>query len=309
MNRAAGIAVGVVGLLVALMALDVASGWTTDTLGRPKILGIAYVRIRVTDVEKAKAFYGGVLGLQSRDLKNGDGVQATFVVNANQSVELSKTAAGAGGSYLEEIGLLTDNVARMRTYLTAKGIPADKIWTRPDSVAWFATQDPEGNRIVFVEQKNATAGAGTPGAISHKLLHAGFVVKDWKTENRFYEDALGFRLYWKGGFKDDGLDWYEIQVPQGDNWIEYMLDIPANADHKELGVQNHFSLGVANAGNAAETLRSRGQKEFDGPEIGRDGKNSLDVYDPDLTRVELMEFTPAAKPCCSEYTGAHPRVE
>jgi len=302
-----GIVVGVVGLLVAVMTLGVASGWTADTPGRPKILGIAYVRIRVTDVEKAKAFYGGVLGLERADSKNGDGVQATFIVNGNQRVELSKTAAGAGGSYLEEIGLATDNVGQMRTYLTAKGIPADKIWTRPDGVAWFATQDPEGNRLVFVEQKNAAAEVTSAGAISHKLLHAGFVVKDWKAENRFYQDALGFRLYWKGGFKDDGLDWYEIQVPDGDNWIEYMLNIPANADHKELGVQNHFSLGVAKAEGAGETLRSRGQKEFDGPEIGRDGKNSLDVYDPDWTRVELMEFTPAGKPCCSEYTGAHPK--
>ncbi len=25
------------------------------------------------------------------------------------------------------------------------------------------------------------------------------------------------------------------------------------------------------------------------------------------TRIELMEFTPAQKPCCSEYTGPHPK--
>jgi catechol 2,3-dioxygenase-like lactoylglutathione lyase family enzyme len=302
-----GIVMGVVGLLVAVMAVGATAGGTADTPGRPKILGIAYVRIRVTDVEKANAFYGGVLGLQSSDSKNGDGVQVTFVVNANQSVELSKTAAGVGGSYLEEIGLATDNVGKMRTYLTAKGISAEKISMRPDGGASFATRDPEGNRIVFVERTNYRAETMATAAISHKLLHAGFVVKDWKAESRFYEEALGFRLYWKGGFKDDGLDWYEIQVPDGDNWIEYMLNIPANADHKELGVQNHFSLAVAKAEGAAETLRARGQKEFDGPEIGRDGKDSLDVYDPDWTRVELMEFVPAGKPCCSEYTGRRPK--
>ena len=302
----AGVVKGVVGLVLAVVAAGAAVGRAADTPGRPKILGLAYVRIRVTDVEKARAFYGEVLGLERTDSRNGDGVQATFIINGNQRVELSKTAPGARGSYLEEIGLATDNVGKMRTYLTAKGIPADKIWARPDGVSWFATQDPEGNRIVFVELKKRAEEPAPAGAISHKLLHAGFVVKDWKAESRFYEDVLGFRLYWKGGFKDDGLDWYEIQVPDGDNWIEYMLNIPANADHKELGVQNHFSLGVAKAESAAETLRARGQKDFDGPEIGRDGKNSLDAYDPDWTRVELMEFTPTGKTCCSEYTGLHP---
>lgn len=111
----------------------------------------------------------------------------------------------------------------------------------------------------------------------------------------------------RAGFRDDGLDWHEIQVPDGDNWIEYMLNIPANADHKELGVQNHFSLGVTSAAEAAKYLRAYGLKGFDGPEIGRDGKNSLDAYDPDATRVEVMEFVPTGKVCCGEYRGAHPK--
>jgi hypothetical protein len=40
--------------------------------------------------------------------------------------------------------------------------------------------------------------------------------------------------------------------------------------------------------------------------MGRDGKWQLNLYDPDLTRIELMEFTPKEKPCCSEFQGQHP---
>jgi len=295
------------GLIVVAIGLIAAAGWAGETAGRAKIFGIAYVKLKVADLEKGKAFYGGVLGLQSGAVRNGNTTQASYMVNGAQRVELVKTAPGTSGSYLAEIGLATDDVMKMRTYLTAKRVPANEIFQWPDGTRYFDTQDPEGNKIAFVEQKWATGSEGGAWAISKKLLHAGFVVKDWKAESRFYEDVLGFRLYWKGGFKDDGLDWYEIQVPDGDNWIEYMLNIPANADHKELGVQNHFSLGVVSADAAAKTLRARGLKEFDGPEIGRDGKNSLDAYDPDWTRVEVMEFTPAGKPCCSEYTGNHPK--
>ena len=273
--------------------------------GRAKITGIAYVAVKVTDLEKAKAFYGGVLGLESGAVKDGNSLQASFVVNRDQRVELTKGAAGAGGSYLVEIGLATDDLMKMRTYLTAKGVAAGEIKTWPDGTKYFETQDPEGNKLVFVEQtKNGVSSSAK--AVGEKMLHAGFVVKDLKAERHFYEDVLGFRLYWRGGFKDEGTDWYEIQVPDGDNWIEFMLNIPATADHKELGVQNHFSLGVASAKATAEELRARGAKDFDGPEVGRDGKDSIDIYDPDGTRVELMEFTPLEKPCCSEYTATHP---
>ena len=35
------------------------------------------------------------------------------------------------------------------------------------------------------------------------------------------------------------------------------------------------------------------------PKIGRDGKWQLNLYDPNLTRVELMEPKPVETPCCS----------
>ncbi len=293
-------------LLGVFLVGMVGSGRAAET-GRAKITGIAYVAVKVTDLEKAKAFYGGVLGLQSGAVKNENLVQASFVVNRDQRVELTKGAAGAGGSYVVEIGLATDDLMKMRTYLTARGVATGEIKAWPDGTKYFETRDPEGNKIVFVDQtKNGLSGSAK--AVGKKMLHAGFVVKDLKAERHFYEEVLGFRLYWRGGFKDDGTDWYEIQVPDGDNWIEFMLNIPATADHKELGVQNHFSLGVPSAKATAEELRARGAKEFDGPEVGRDGKDSIDIYDPDGTRVELMEFTPVEKPCCTEYMGEHPKT-
>jgi hypothetical protein len=40
--------------------------------------------------------------------------------------------------------------------------------------------------------------------------------------------------------------------------------------------------------------------------MGRDGKIQLNLYDPDLTRVEFMEFQPSGKPCCSPILGKAP---
>jgi len=294
---------GLVGLLVVLALPCLASA----QVGRPKIYGISYVKVKVTDLDKAKVFYGGLLGLRLGLDGCKNEPAPCFAVNPQQRVELIRTASSDQGWYLTEIGFATSDVAQMRKYLTARGVIASKMSRRTNGQEYFEVQDPEKMMIVFEGVSGNDAEAQKDGQISNKLFHAGFVVKDLKSEKAFYEDVLGFRLYWKGGFKDDGLDWYEIQVPDGNNWVEFMLNIPANADHKELGVQNHFSLGVESAGAAATRLRAAGAKEFDGPEVGRDGKNALDIYDPDWTRVEIMEFVPTGKPCCAEYTGPHPK--
>jgi hypothetical protein len=45
----------------------------------------------------------------------------------------------------------------------------------------------------------------------------------------------------------------------------------------------------------------------DGPQMGRDGKWQANLYDPDGTRVELMEFQPVTRPCCSPFTADSPK--
>ena len=296
--------IGIVTVIAVAVGLVVGACWAAEAAGRPKVLGIAYVTFKVTDLEKAKAFYGGELGLGEATVKDGNAVQASYAVNQDQRVDLAK-AAGTGGSYLVEIGLATNNLAKMREYLTAKGVPADRIMTRPDGSNYFVTGDPEGNRIVFVEQKRSGEETGTPGAISHKLNHAGIIVKDAAAEDRFYEGVLGFHVYWHGGMKDDETNWMAMQVPDGTDWIEYMLLVPADADKHTRGVMYHISLGVPSVAAAAKELEAKGYK-FEEPKIGKDGKWQLNLYDPDDTRVELMEFTPVEKPCCSEFTGTHP---
>ena len=65
-----------------------------ETAGRPKIYGIAYVKVKVTDLEKAKAFYGGVLGMASSGSSCKGVADPCFVVNPYQHVELVRTGAG-----------------------------------------------------------------------------------------------------------------------------------------------------------------------------------------------------------------------
>jgi catechol 2,3-dioxygenase-like lactoylglutathione lyase family enzyme len=274
---------------------------------RPPITGIASVRLFSADLHASSVFYGQLLDLPTGHNTCLGIARPCFSVNGRQRVELQQITGGAPDNLLAEIAFSTPDVSRMREFFLSHKIEVGPLSKDGSGASFFNLRDPEGHTLAFVEQ--TSGGFFTPAEhqISTRILHAGFIVKDLAKEKAFYQDLLGFRLYWQGGFEDNGLDWYEIQVPDGEEWIEFMLNIPANADRKERGVQNHFSLGVANASNAATRLRSFGAKEFDGPEVGRDGKNSLDIYDPDLSRVEIMDLKPSQTPCCHPYTAAHPK--
>src|SRR5947207_4893029 len=86
-----------------------------------------------------------------------------------------------------------------------------------------------------------------------------------------------------------------------------MLYDPPGKDKHFRGVMNHIALGVPDIHAAEAQLRKNGWTGTEQPKIGRDGKWQLNLYDPDDTCVEFMEFTPTQKPCCSEYTGPHPK--
>lgn len=293
------------GLIVQLAAFHSVA---QDKPKRPRITGIDHVRLYATDVDKSREFYKSIMGLPEGGGCVGRSAACfTILGGRRQAIELEATHSSEVKNWVAEIAFATDDATQMRRYLASRGVKCGSIEQKYGS-AHFRVADPEGNVVGFVQRSLAIDDPPPfpPNEVGTRLLHAGFVVKDAAAENRFYVDLLGFKLYWYGGMKEDGVDWYELQVPDGDNWIEYMLNIPATANHKQLGAQNHFSFGVNEIHAAAEQLRKNGVEKIAGPGIGRDGKRGLNVYDPDDTRVEVTEFAPAQKPCCHPYTAQHP---
>jgi len=326
MNRH-GIALGVV---LAAAAFAVMACWANDTPVRPKIYGIAGVRITVTDVQAAQAFYSKVLEGDKPCVWCGESPllhYALFYAYNDQHVLLDPIVVTDPRrrdktTLLEEVTFFTDNVSAMRRYLESKGAPVNLESKAPmdaarvgsamaSSTAYtpeaqLRTVDPEGHVVGFMQLPSLPHKGQKNEPVMH-IIHAGFIVHDVATENRFYQDLLGFHLYWKGGMKDTETDWMDMQVPDGSDWIEYMLNIPDMASARTRGVMNHFAVGVPDIEQAAHRLEKNGIQLSEQPKLGRDGKWQLNLYDPDQTRVELMEFTPTEKPCCSEYTGPHPK--
>ena len=279
---------------------------------RPRISGIAEVRFFSTDLTAARNFYTEVLGDRKMSLNS-------FAVNPRQVVALFEAPSPAPSNLFAEVVFETDSLPELLRYLTAKEIqvtPKLVSVQRGDVVrpAYSALSviDPEGHRVSFIAK---TKPPLPPNRLSTtrptkalRIIHAGFVVHDRAAMDHFYKDILDFHVYWHGGMKDNETNWVDMQVPDGTDWLEYMLNVPANADKPTLGVMNHIALGVPDIHAAQQQLLKDGWRGSEAPQIGRDGKWQLNLYDPDGTRVELMEFTPVEKPCCSEYTGPHPKL-
>ncbi len=240
-----------------------------------------------------------------------DGVR--FYGDPRQTVEVHP-AKTASEPVLENVAFATADVAALRLYLKSKGVAVPSGLTKlRDGEQTFRVKDPEGNAIEFVQRAaegSATTGKA-PESISGRIIHAGFIVHSAAAEDHFYKDVLGFHNYWSGGMKEGATDWVSLQVPDGTDWVEYMLNIPPDPSHRQIGVQDHFSLGVVDMDTAVTKLKERGwtPSASSKKQMGRDGKFQLNLYDPDEVRVEFMEFKPKQEPCCHPITGAQPGAD
>jgi catechol 2,3-dioxygenase-like lactoylglutathione lyase family enzyme len=280
---------------------------------RPKITGIASATIYVKDHDAALTFYSKWLDYKPDTAVTCDPAPAICVgVNVDQRIEIVSPSSPQEGHFLGEVAFRVDDIEAMRSYLLAQHITASEIATAPEDAKrykfrHFETTDPDGHKIGFIEYHGCVVCMNDHQSnVSSELIHAGFVVKDRAAEDHFYKDILGFRPYWHGGMKDTEDSWVAMQVPDGKEWVEYMLNISPTADHHTLGVMNHIALGVTDIHAAKAQLIQNGWKPGEEPKLGRDGKWQLNLYDPDETRIEFMEFTPKEKPCCSDFTGPHP---
>ena len=299
-------AVFLVGLTAAASAQKTAS--------RPRILGISHLAVYTSDAAATERYYTAVVGAAKLpDPENPQGVR--YALSATQFVEVLPLPAGAGVNRLDHTAWNTESAEGMRRFLAGKG------WTTPahvtkgsDGSRWFEVLDPEGNKVQFIEPPRNAKPVAAPNAIGHHIIHVGFLVHDRDAEDKFYRDLLGFRPYWWGG-RNGKVEWVSQQVPDGHDWMEYMLaagpgkGIPADMTQNTLGVLDHFSIGETSVPDAYKTLAAANRLEGrhdQAPKVGLDGKYQFNMYDPDGIRTEVMNFHATEKPCCSPFTADDP---
>jgi catechol 2,3-dioxygenase-like lactoylglutathione lyase family enzyme len=308
--------VNLVGLVAIVAAISAASAASAATPTRTAITGVSHIAVYAADAKKTERFYVHDLGaVKGTDPEDPRGVRYYFA--ATQFVEvLPLPSAPASINRLDHVAFTTADAQGLRDYLASKQITVPShVEKGSDGSRWFDVMDPEGNKVQFV-QSSVKPGAIPVNAFSSHIIHVGYIIHNRALEDTFYRTVLGFRPYWFGGMKDDTPTWISLQVPDGTDWLEYMVvgppdgrGIPATMSASDAGVLDHFSLGVPNAEAAYTFLwnadRLDGQSGV--PKIGRDAKWQLNLLDPDGTRAEVMELHAIGKPCCSPFTASDPQ--
>src|SRR5271155_2848280 len=219
---------------------------------RPKITGISHVGYFVSDLPKAIAFWHDFLGFdESYTLtkKDSTDVRIAFIkINDHQHIELFNEPPTHPPNMMSHLCFTVDDIEAMRTYLRSKGFdvkPGNGGKTRTGDYA-FEIKDPDGMLIEFVQSlpdglESKAAGKFLPETrISPRIYHVGYLVADSQKTMDFYK-MLGFTETWRGGGNPKELSWINMKVPDGDDYVEFMLyrDKPS-----KFGTKNHMSLSV-----------------------------------------------------------------
>jgi lactoylglutathione lyase len=272
---------------------------------RPKVLGVAHLAIYVKDLAKTRQFYEDFLGFGepfTLPAKEGGATPIVFVkVNDQQYFEIFNEK-DRGQGQLNHISFYVDNADRAYSYLKAHGV---EIQSEKGAVGKgqtgnknFNVKDPDGHIVEIVEYQPDGWTARETGKfmpatrISDHIMHIGVLAGDLDKSMKFYAGILGFQEFWRGSSSPKMLSWVNMRVSDGQDYLELMLydKLP---DPGERGGKNHASLMIPDADKAVAELKKRaasiGYTREIAIQTGVNRKRQINLYDPDGTRIELME--------------------
>ncbi len=275
---------------------------------RPPVTGVVGFAVKTKDMAKARTFYSTILGFDEaftiRNPTGGSDLTA-FKINDKQYIYVAPDLKDDNESRLLFVSFETTDARALRAFFASRGVPVPAaVNPDPEGNLSLMVKDPEGNNVQFVQfMPNSlyARNAGkflSPNRLSTESLHVGYRIHDPDVLDGFYKDLLGYRLMWKGGNTETVFRWISMIVPDGNQWLEYMVDT-GTPSPATLGIWNHLALGTLDQQAVAAKVLERGYTGAATPKIGRDGRWLMDLTDPDLTRVEFMIRKPVQTPCCS----------
>jgi catechol 2,3-dioxygenase-like lactoylglutathione lyase family enzyme len=267
---------------------------------RPRILGMPHVAFRVHDIDASRHFYKDFLGYaEPFDIKGPDGklIMAFIKINDHQYIELSPESKPDEPRFVH-LALQTDNAEGLRQYAKSKGMKASDKPASKGRIGNTATglDDPEGDHIDVTQYEPdgssmKSAGKDMPDSrISRRMTHVGIHVSKPETAH-YYIDLLGFREFWRGSADGVKTSYSNLMVPEGDEYVEFLFGPIDTVAQK--GNVYHIALEVPDIDAAMAKLNANpARKDYKRPievKTGKNHKRQANLFDPDGSRVELME--------------------
>jgi catechol 2,3-dioxygenase-like lactoylglutathione lyase family enzyme len=268
------------------------------------IEGFSHIGFRVSDLEKTRAYYTGVLGYDlAFDEKDDQGrvTLAFFKINDDQFLEISPNLPAGEAVRLTHIAFVTRDLEGLRRAVTERGLNPTEIRKGRDGNLNFSVRDPLNTRIEFVQYMPGSLHSNDRGKhlsanrLSDHLQHTGVIVPRDKVDDamQFYHDRLGFAEFWRYEPKPGDLRLIKLIAPGARKDIVELMITSGTPTPQQIGSMNHINFEVPDIHAAHRFLLARGAKL---PAAFRPRVNAEDIWainlnDPDGTRTEIQDLT------------------
>ncbi len=281
-------------LLLAILPLAAVAQDLTMT-------GLGGVGLMTADLEASRQFYTGSLGYSAAfTLKDDRGkvVSTFFKVNDEQFIQV--TVGPYTDIRLAYVAVLTPDAQALRKAVLKRGVIPGPAGPAPDQGIAFSLKDADATRIDFVERTPDSLQAKLRGKllparrVSRRISHVGVLSSDFDRSIAFYNGRFGFEETWRGGPRDGETRWINMRLPgTSTDYLELML-YTGQPTRDEYGSMQHICLMTPDIRAAIAQLAENGYAGADKlqPRIGRNGRRQVNLFDPDGTRIELMEPRP-----------------
>jgi catechol 2,3-dioxygenase-like lactoylglutathione lyase family enzyme len=278
---------------VALQVLLPGISLGADAANTPvPVAGIAGVAFLTADFAPLRRFYGEGAGFA--EAPSGPG-RLRFAVGTTQWIEFQLARAPDWPRRLQYVTLEAPDVGAVERALRARGVPTSAVGESVGSSLQF--EDPAADRIRVEGPSVAPANVPRAAGFSTHLQHFGFAVARSQAEATiaFYRDTMGWPVTVRMMGTDGRLDMIKFLLPGSQHeFVELILyDPPLNK--WAAGAFDHINFEVTDIDETYRMLHRGGiaVQSRHIPKVNGERFWAIDIMDPELTRMEILDLTPA----------------
>ncbi len=286
--------------IVALVTLPRPAASAPETPAPPEPLavsGIAGATYLTADAAAMRRFYGQGAGFPEAPAKPG---MVRFAIGSRQWIEFQSVRDAVWPRRLQYVTLEAPSVGDVERSLWSRGIAADWIGSDPRTRA-LQFEDPAGNRLrVAAPWAAPDAPSGNAAPFSTHLQHFGFPVPRALAASTlsFYGDTLGWpeaaRMLDPGGRPA----MVKFRIPGGRGEVAELVVVDKGLNKWAAGAIDHVKFDVGDINAAWRSLHRGGiaDQARQLPAVDADHLWAINLFDPELTRIEIQELAPTTAP-------------
>jgi len=261
------------------------------------VTGLAGITFLTADFGPVREFYGQGAGLTEVSL-GADRLR--FAVGTSQWIEFKKVSSANWTRRLQYVTLEATDLNQVASDLTARGIATTRVGTDPQGRT-IQLVDPAGNQIRISER--SISGRPSPARttpFSGHLQHIGFAVPVSLAAATiaFYEKKLGLLEAFRMQATDGSPSLVKLWVPGPGKEVIELIFFQPPLNKWAAGAFDHVDFEVGDIDAAYQQLHEGGIaiKSSHLPTVNGEHLWAIDLFDPELTRMEIQTTTHTSVP-------------